>query len=352
MDGKTGVRGCRAAAGRGAVWALLLFLIAGDLTAAKTDVVIFKNGDHLTGEVKKLERGKLRFKTDATGTIEIEWDEVAHLSSKQTYQVELRNGSLYYGLLEATPEGQVTKVVGADTAREISNPDLVVITPIKAKFWGRVDGSLSLGYSFTKSSDVTQFTLGTDVTYRSRKRAVGMKLSAIVTEQETGTTDRFDLGFGYQRIYKKHNFAIGLLSFQRNQELGIDLRTLLAGGPGRFLIKSNNHELVLSGGLAVNREEVADSNEVDNSLEGWGQLSYRFFRYDTPESSISTNLTVLPSITEWDRVRVEFDTTLRQEIFSNFFWDVSLYDSYDSRPPDQEDAANDYGVVTSVGWSF
>ena len=55
--------------------------------AAKTDVVVFKNGDRLTGEVKSLERGRLRFKTDATDTISIEWDDGAYLNSDQNIQV-------------------------------------------------------------------------------------------------------------------------------------------------------------------------------------------------------------------------------------------------------------------------
>ncbi len=51
--------------------ALSLLLFAG-IAYANTDVVIFKNGDRLTGEVKSLERGRLRFKTEATDTIGIE----------------------------------------------------------------------------------------------------------------------------------------------------------------------------------------------------------------------------------------------------------------------------------------
>lgn len=39
--------------------------------APKTDVVVFNNGDRLTGEVKSLERGRLCFETDATDTISI-----------------------------------------------------------------------------------------------------------------------------------------------------------------------------------------------------------------------------------------------------------------------------------------
>ncbi len=81
---------------------LVLLLFAG-LTYADTDVVIFKNGDHLTGEVKSLERGRLRFKTEATDTIGIEWDEVAYLSSDQNIQVETILGTRYLGHLRPEP---------------------------------------------------------------------------------------------------------------------------------------------------------------------------------------------------------------------------------------------------------
>ena len=47
----------------------------------KTDVVRLANGDHITGEVKRLERGRLTFSTDDGGTIYFEWDNVAHLES-------------------------------------------------------------------------------------------------------------------------------------------------------------------------------------------------------------------------------------------------------------------------------
>ena len=48
------------------------FLSLSAQAAPKTDIIIFKNGDKLTGEIKSLKRGKLSFNTDATGTISIE----------------------------------------------------------------------------------------------------------------------------------------------------------------------------------------------------------------------------------------------------------------------------------------
>ena len=50
---------------------LLLMPVCQAVAAPKTDVVVLKNGDKITGEVKTLERGRLEFSTDSMGTVYI-----------------------------------------------------------------------------------------------------------------------------------------------------------------------------------------------------------------------------------------------------------------------------------------
>ena len=56
--------------------------------APKTDVVVLKNGDRLTGEVQQLDRGRLQLKTDDLGTVEIEWDKVASVTATAPFDVD------------------------------------------------------------------------------------------------------------------------------------------------------------------------------------------------------------------------------------------------------------------------
>ena len=63
------------------------------IAAPKTDVVVFINGERLTGEVKGLERGILSYSTDFMGTIDIEWDKVAQLRSDQLFEIEMLDGT-------------------------------------------------------------------------------------------------------------------------------------------------------------------------------------------------------------------------------------------------------------------
>ena len=51
----------------------------------KTDVVILKNGDRITGEIKGLDLGILTLKTDWMGTVEIEWDNIERVKSSFRY---------------------------------------------------------------------------------------------------------------------------------------------------------------------------------------------------------------------------------------------------------------------------
>ena len=60
--------------------ALAASLLAMPAIAAKTDVIVLVNGDRITGEVKNLSYGQLKFKTDHMGTVYIEWDKIASVS--------------------------------------------------------------------------------------------------------------------------------------------------------------------------------------------------------------------------------------------------------------------------------
>ena len=57
---------------------LAILVMSGHAAAqGRTDVVTLPNGDRITGEVVRLDRGRLEFKTDDAGTLYLEWDKVA-----------------------------------------------------------------------------------------------------------------------------------------------------------------------------------------------------------------------------------------------------------------------------------
>src|SRR5262245_40291360 len=124
--------------------------------AQKTDVVVLNNGDRVTCEIQNLAAGLLTVKTDDMGTIKIEWDKIRSVTSSRSFEVETSGGALWYGTLAA---GDAGKLVVAGTGANRASLDLVSvfrISTIEKGFWHRLDGSITMGGSATKSSGVGQ----------------------------------------------------------------------------------------------------------------------------------------------------------------------------------------------------
>ncbi len=333
----------------------MVLILAPPLAAAKSDVVVFENGDRLTGEVKKLERGKLAFKTAAIDTVQIQWEDVASVRADESFDVETRNGERYFGsLAPATEEGKLV-VAGEEESWLLDLRDLVRLTPIEASFLKRVDGSLDVGFSFTEADDRIQLSFGAEAEYRTRKYLRSLTLSSVVVSQredDVDETNRSDLNLfvtRYLRRPKRH--FLGFATLQRNEELGLDLRSLAGAAAGWYVIQSNTEILGLAAGMAVSREQLAGSDPSQESLEAFLGLQFESFKFDTPERDVDITLAVFPGLSESGRVRAELDAKVRWEIVKDFFFGLSLLESYDSEPPTGA-VKSDLTLATSLGWSF
>lgn len=321
--------------------------------AADTDVVIFANGDRLTGEVKSLERGKLRFDTAATGTIPVEWDEVVQLTSSQNIQVEAENGERYLGSL--TPATRERHVVVSSKAGsiELDAARIVIMNPIEESRVERIDGNVTAGFNFAKASEVSQVQLGLELEARGEKRVLGLDLASVTTDSEDNeSSQRHSLDLSYLRLRPERWFTGAVVRLDRNDELGLDLRTSVGAGVGRYIRQTNSSIVSLVGGLQLSRENLNSGIEDEDTVEGFFTLAWDWFRYDTPELDFSTQLQVIPNLTDTGRVRAEFDVSMKWELIPDLFWELGFYDSYDSDPVVPGAEKNDYGITTSLGYGF
>ncbi len=331
---------------------VLALLVPASSLAQKTDILVLKNGDEITGEIKLLERGKLSYKTDAMSTLSIEWDEVVGLTSVHIYLFELQGGNKYFGtLLQPKREG-ILAVGVLGSVQDIDLDRVVSIKPIKQTFWTRLNGSFSLGFSFTKASQVAQLTVDGKVRYRGRTQETSIGLNSIVTSKEDDQiTQRFDIDLSHSRLLE-HKWVINTTGLaQRNDELGLDLRVSLIPAMRYHLVQTNASTLAFGAGLSLNREWASDGTETNN-LEGALSVNYELFFYNTPKTDLTVSLDVYPSLTTSGRVRSDFGISLRRELFKDFFWNLTFNQSRDSKPAAEGAATNDYSIVTSLGWSF
>lgn len=343
-------RNCRATV---PIFLLLSIIALPALAAPKTDIVILKNGDKFTGEVKSLKRGQLSLSTDAAGTIGIEWEKVANVISNQNVQVETITGARYFGHLQESAKGGRVVVESDEGPQILDSSRVILMTPIEGKGFDAWDIDVSLGYNFTKAGGVKQGSLGANIHYRTLVRIYSATFSTNTSDSDTQeASERSNLGLQYTRLWNNRWFVNGNLTLDQNDELGLNLRTSLGSAVGRFLIQSNSMLLSMEGGLQVASENLVAEEEDTQSVEGTFKINWDWFLFDTPDLDWSTSLNVYPSLTESGRVRAELDSGLKWEIINDLKWGISFYSSYDNQPQSDAGATSDYGVDVDVTYEF
>lgn len=337
---------------------LLAGIPAAPQCADKTDVVVLLNGDNLTGEVQELAYGQLMFKTDDIGTLYIEWDKIASITTMQELQVELADGRRFFGRAPepASTSGaiRISSGYGDDrTAVELPFFDIVRMATVDGgdRWYKRLDGSFSLGYSYTQANDLNVLNVSADIGSRDRVRKWQVAFDSQVTSQANDPpSERASLISTLERFLPNRYYAESSLEFTRNQELGLDLRSLIGATFGRYLVQGKNREWRAGAGLAASTEKGSDGNKRDN-LEAQLNTSLRIFRFDNPKTDVTADLTLLPSLSESGRVRGEASIRARRELVTDLFLEISFYDSYDNQPSEGS-PNNDWGLTTSIGYSF
>lgn len=327
------------------------------LFAQKTDKILLDNNDWITGEIKKLDYAKLNLKTSAAGTIQIKWDHIYQIKSDKYFEISLGRGVKYYGSLDITSNDDKYKVlvVMEEEEVEVDMNRIVEITPIRNRFWTRIDGSLDLGFSYTKGSDVTQWNSSFHMEYRATKALTTINGSSIFTEQpERDATSKQDLAISYKRFIGKNWAYTGFTGVQQNTELGINLRSSVGFGMSNNWLRSNLQRFISTAGIIINQERggSADGNGAAYNLEGIIRMEYRVFRYRDPEVDIKAYFDFFPSFTVKDRYRTDFNINFKYELFNDFYLGFTFYHNLDTKPPESAASKSDWGFTSSIGYKF
>ena len=156
-----------------------------------------------------------------------------------------------------------------DEETEVDMNRIVEITPIRKRFWTRIDGNLDLGFSYTKGSDVKQWNSSFYVEYRVTKSLTTLSGNSIYTEQpERTATSKQDFGLAYKRFIDGNWAYTGFGGLQQNTELGIDLRSSVGFGMSKNWLRSNLQRFISTAGVIFNQERGSNGEEKSKNVEG------------------------------------------------------------------------------------
>jgi hypothetical protein len=322
----------------------------------KKDVLIMKNGDHITCEIIRLQRGYLYVKlADGEGTVSLNWSRVERIESPQQFVFADENGLRHTGTLQKLAvnaeksEGQINASVAAP---QINGAEVVEIERSDVGFWRNQHGSIDFGLNFAKQASRTQYNLNADDTYYREKWSLNGNLASSLATGG-GSDLRNDLTFqGGRQLRSPRNLVIGYNEFLQSGEQNLDLRTTLGGGFGHFFRYTHGTRVLGLAGFVLDRERYSSgpqTGHTGNSMEGLIGTQVNFFTFKT--TNILGTMKLYPSITDAGRVRLDADASSRLRIARELYWNLSFYLNYDSRPPSNT-TQTDYGLSSGLGWTF
>ena len=339
------------------IWPLTLFcFLAISAAAQKNDTVYLVNGDRITGEIKRYENGLLVLKTDGISTINIEYDKIQTIFSRKSFDIVKKTGFSYFGtIMKSKNDRSIDICITNDTVAE-SIKDIVEITRIKNRFWNKFSGSVDLGLSYYKSTNTLQYYFNGELDYRARKDLLSLGVNLLISDQKL--SDSFvnsiknDIALNYSHFFQGRWWGGIGTKWQENTELDLDSRLQLGLVAGYDIVHTNPVRFYTMAGLLVNREKPTDSISFSANMEGLVALKFTWLKFRHPEIDISTSFNAYPSITIRSRYRLEYNLSVKYEVFKDFYLALTYYDDYDSKPSGGGPALNDWSVIVSVGYSF
>ena len=329
----------------------VLVLLAAAAPAQAQEYFIHANGDSINAEIKGFARGKLSYEIPGSSSASLEFDKVATLGSPEDWDIELTEQRQLFGSILPGAESGTVRIATVSDTVVVAISEIVKMTNVNKTLWSRFDGYLELGFNYAKANNATNLNFATKVDYRAPKWIFGLGFDSRFQDQDDAESFKRNLATLNATYLLPKTWYVGAFTqLEQNQQLDLDLRFLLGAIGGRDFLQSKRVEWNWLVGVLSNREEYTGL-EATNSAEALLGTRFSWFTFGDFENDLSTILYVYPSITESERVRVDFDISYRQDLFGDLYLRFSFYDQYDSQPPPGAND-NDYGTSIAVGWDI
>jgi putative salt-induced outer membrane protein YdiY len=326
----------------------------------KSDVIVMKNGDKITCEVKSLSSNTLYISVDyILNTLSVDWTKVDHIDSKQLFLVKTQAGLVYRGSL-ATPETLAQRpleieVIEAPSSKiTLERKQVTTLNETSANFWQRWNGQVGSGYTYTKGNQSSQYNLSSSLGYVEERWSAGADYNANLTSNTgASTSTRNQLTLSAQKLLRWNKwYYTGIASFLQSSVQGIQLQDTFGGGIGRNLINRGSAFFTVYGGFAwqqINYKESIFPAQTQRVTTGLVGTQFKLFRFN--RTTLTVNANALPALTDPGRLQFTLNTSYYVKLWGQLNWNFTFYGNWDNRPPPGF-ATSDYGASSGLSISF
>jgi hypothetical protein len=322
--------------------------------AQERDTVYLRNGQIMVGQLNKISLGVIEFDDADLSLQNVRYHKIKTIRAQmRTYRIETIDKNVYFGIIK--PSEVYGEVIVDDGFIEKAYPlvDIYNLLTLEKRFIKKIKGTIGLGYSYTKSSDIGRTNFDWDFKFVEERYQVDFSGSFIFTNNQ-GEKIRDREAVSLTWFYNISPLLIGGLglNYQRNVELGLASRVQQYIGLGRRFLFKSNLQGVLSSGAVINQERPLTGNSSGSLYELPVQFKLDYFHYAAPNLSFSIVPKFFFGLNQDGRKRYDGDIRVNWEVISNLNLGLQFYSNFDNQALEGSNTNFDYGMVFNVGYKL
>jgi hypothetical protein len=343
--------------------------VAQEKAKAAPDVLVFTNGDQLTGKFERAVGGNVVFKSDMAGELTVSFDKVKELRSATDFvalkkddkkqpvaavgAVEVSGGNVVVTRANGQAETIAPKELGFLIDRATYDKEV----GHQPGFFHAWNGTVTGGASLVRSTQTeTTLTAAAAVvravptvpylTARNRTtldvaETYGKQTSPIIPptappSSVTVVTNIFHLDSERDQYFSPRMYALGDVSFDHNFAQGLQLQQVFGGGVGWTAIKGGKQELDVKGDVHYERQSYFSATEgtaAAPSVQLFGSTFAELYQRDLPRKmKFTESANVLPGWNHMEDYSANAAVMLTLPVWKRFSASVSATDNFLNDP--------------------
>jgi hypothetical protein len=318
------------------------------------DSIILYHGETLIGDVQGSSLGSISIDDIDLKMLNIKLFKIKTLITHDLFKIETVDKHIYYGTLRTSDkDGWVDIHLKNGTIIPIHITKIYQLTSMESDILKRLNGNVSAGLSFTKSSKIGQVNFSATVQLATKLFEYQLSVSSI------GSIDSGKYSRDNENVFLVNSYDLtpawfisGAGQYQRNLELSISRRYLFMLGAGNKLIIKKNMRLLATTGMTFSQEKSIEGVSSGLLFEIPVMFQFNYYQFQHPDIQISSTQTVYFGISQNGRIRYDGSTNFSWQLIRYFYLNLSPYTNFDSRPPAGSSSNFDFGIVFGLSYKF
>ena len=333
------------------------------------DVVIFTNGDQLTGTLERGAGDSVVFKSDMAGEITIPLAKIKELRTAGSFAVLRKDAPIKS--IAAARKITPTPIAFADGKLTVTHPSATpeAVPPAQIAFlidqatytketsgktgffsgWtGAVNGgatvvrstdygeTLTAGLGMVRAMPVVSFLPSRDKTSFDLQETYGKLTSPVVPQTTPASpaavteTSIFHADAERDEYFSARFFALGQTSFDHNYSQGLNLQQIYGGGIGWTALKSANQELDVKANIQYEKQSFQTAANNANLIGS--TISETYHRALPNKFTLSEFANVIPSFNIANDYSANVSGTLTLPVYKRLALSFTATDNYLNNP--------------------